>query len=216
MGTTLEALLELQDIELQIVDIRRQLARKERLVRRQKAQLNAAQERLTAESEQLRRTQMEVDEIDLNLKSRTAHVNRLREHLNSVRTNREYAAVLAQLNIEKADASKLEARALSMMENVEAQRQMVSERESEQQAEAARLMDLTAQSEQSWQTFSDKLAALQHQRQLAAEQIEPSTIVLFDRLSERYEGDVMAGIERTHPRRDEFICGGCHMTLSAE
>ena len=51
---------------------------------------------------------------------------------------------------------------------------------------------------------------------MAAEQTEPSTIVLFDRLSERYEGDVMAGIERTHPRRDEFICGGCHMTLSAE
>lgn len=110
MGTTLEALLELQDIELQIVDIRRQLARKERLVRRQKAQLTAAQERLTAEGERLRRTQMEIDEIDLNLKGRSAHVTRLREHLNSVRTNREYAAVLAQLNIEKADASKLEAR----------------------------------------------------------------------------------------------------------
>lgn len=102
------------------------------------------------------------------------------------------------------------------MEGVEVQRQVVSEREAEQRAEAARLTDLTAQSEQSRQTFSEKLAALQHQRQLAAEQIGPSTIVLFDRLSERYEGDVMAGIERTHPRRDEFICGGCHMTLSAE
>jgi predicted nucleic acid-binding Zn-ribbon protein len=216
MGPTLEALRELQDVELQIVDIRRQLAQKERLVKRQAAKLEGLREKLAAERESLRRAQMEVDEIDLDLKGRTGHVNRLREQLNSVRTNKEYAAVLAQLNNEKADATRLENRALQMMENVEARRKVVGQRETEEHGEAARLHDLTAQAEQVRRTFSEKLATLAQRRAAAIDKLPGEVVTLFERLSEHYEGEVMARIERSHPRRDEFTCGGCHMTLSAD
>ncbi|MGD8451573.1 MAG: C4-type zinc ribbon domain-containing protein [Phycisphaerae bacterium] len=216
MGATLEALLELQDVELQIVDIRRQLAQKERLVRRQSAKLEAAQAKLAQERSVLQRNQIEIDELDMDLKGRSAQVTRLREHLNSVKTNKEYAAVLAQLNNEKADASRLEARALQMMEGLESQRQAVAECEREEQEGAARLGDLKSQSAQSQRTFSEKLEELQGRRKRCAEALPRETMSLFERLSERYEGEVLARIERTHPRRDEFTCGGCHMTLSAE
>ncbi len=216
MGSTLEALLELRDIELQIVDIRRQLARKERLVKRQSARLRAVGEKLATERETLRRTQMDVDELDLDLKGRTAQVNRMREHLNTVRTNKEYAAVLAQLNTEKADASRLETRALQMMETVEARRQVVGGLEEEERSETARLGDLQAQSDQAHSTFAGKLDELRQQRDEAAGKLPGDVAQLFDRLSERYEGEATAPIERTHPRRDEFTCGGCYMSLSAE
>jgi predicted nucleic acid-binding Zn-ribbon protein len=216
MGATLEALLELQDVELQIVDIRRQLAQKDRLVLRQAARLQAVREKLTAERETLRRTQMDVDELDVDLKGRSAQVSRLREHLNTVRTNKEYAAVLAQLNNEKADASRLEARALQLMEGVEIHRRTVTEREQDEQVEASRLADLEGQAGQSRRTFSQKLDELQRRREAIAARLDPEALSVFERLSERYEGEVMARIERTHPRRDEFSCGGCHMTLSAE
>jgi predicted nucleic acid-binding Zn-ribbon protein len=216
MVSTLEALLELQDVELQIVDIRRQLAQKERLVRRQTAKLQAIRDKLAAEREIARRTQMEVDGLDLDLKTRTIQVNRLREQLNTVRTNKEYAAVLAQLNSQKADASQLENRALQMMEGLEAKRKSLAEREEEERAEAARLAELKTQADRVCNTFAEKLAALERRRKAATNGLGRDVIVLFERLSERYEGEVLARIERTHPRRDEFSCGGCHMTLSAE
>ena len=216
MAATLEALLRLQDIELQIVDIRRQIAAKERLVKRQATRLNAVEERLGAEREALHRAQMEVDEIDVDLKGRTAQVNRLREHLNTVRTNREYAAILAKLNNEKADASRLEARALQVMEATEARRKTLAQCEEEERAEAAKFEDFKAQSEHARRTFARKLAELQQGRAEAEGQLDGKTVTLFNRLSERYEGEVLARINRTHPRRDEFTCDGCHMTLSAE
>ena len=216
MGSSLEALLELQDIELQLVDIRRQLAQKERLVARQAAKLQAARDRLAVEQETQRRTQMNVDAIDVDLKGRSAQVDRLREHLNTVKTNKEYAAVLSQLNNEKADANRLESRALEMMGEVESQRAVVAECEEQERAEAKRLEDFQAQSGRAQETFAEKLSGLQGRRDQAAERIPPTTMTLFNRLSERYDGEVMAKIERTHPRRDEFICSGCHMTLSAE
>ena len=216
MGAVLEALLDLQDIELQIVDIRRQMEQKARLVRRQSTRLQSMQEQLSNEREAFRRSQMDVDEIDVTLKSHTAHVARLREQLNSVRTNREYSSILDQLNNEKADSSRLEARALQLMEGMEVQRKTVEEREREEQAEAARLADLQAQSTRVENTFADKLAQLEQRRDELSERLDGQALGLFERLSERYEGEVLARIERTHPRRDEFSCGGCHMTLSAE
>jgi len=216
MGAMLEALRELQDIELQIVDIRRQLTQRQRLVERQAAKLNTIQNKLVVEREALRRAQMDIDAIDVDLKGRTAQVTRLREHLNTVRTNKEYAAVLARLNNEKADASRLESRALQMMETVEAQRKVVAEWEQQEHAEANRLEDLKAQSAQSQQTFAGKLEELSARRRAAAEKLDPKILALFERLSERYDGEVLARIRRTHPRRDEFACDGCHMALSAE
>jgi hypothetical protein len=216
MASTLEALLELQNIELQLVDIRRQLAMKERLVERQAAKLQAVRDRLAAEQQTLRRLQMDVDALDVDLKARSAQVARLREHLNSARTNKEYAAILAQLNNEKADASRLESRALELMGQVEEQRRKVAAHEEEEHAESQRLTDLQAQSGGAHETFSSKLEELEHRRDEAAERLNGNVSTLFDRLSEHYDGEVMAKIERTHPRRDEFICSGCHMTVSAE
>lgn len=217
MGPKLQALLELQDIELQIVDIKRQLARRERAVAAQARKLTELREQLLAERHELRQAQMQVDEVDLELKSRTAHIDKLRERLNSVKTNKEYAAVLGELNNEKADANKLESRALEMMGKVEAQKSVFAERQKSEQHEVDRLRDLEAQLGQAQQSFSDKLGALQQRRDAAAEKVgDHEALLQFDRLSERYDGEALAQIERTHPRRDEFTCGGCFMSLSAE
>jgi len=216
MGSVLEALLELQDIELQLVDIRRQLQHKRQLVQRQGARLQAIRDKLAVEHEAVRRMQMDVDAIDVDLKGHMAQVSRLREHLNTVRTNKQYAAILAQLNNEKADASRLEAKALEMMANIEARRKAMAAYEEEERAEAARLEDLRAQAAAADAMFAPKVAELERRRAEAAKRLDAKILTLFERLSDRYEGEALAKIERTHPRKDEFMCSGCHMSLSAE
>ncbi|RMF82007.1 MAG: hypothetical protein D6744_06460, partial [Planctomycetota bacterium] len=63
------------------------------------------------------------------------------------------------------------------------------------------------------QTFAGRLEELRREKAAAAEQLEPQVRALFDRLAERYEGEVLAEVQRTNPRRDEFVCGGCHIAL---
>lgn len=216
MGAKLQELFALQDIELQIVDIRRQLKRKQRRVDAQHRKLRAARETIEAERQGVRKSQSEFDTLDLDIKARSTNIDRLREHLNTVRTNKEYAAVLAKMNNEKADVSRLETRALEIMQGVEARREALSEQEQAEATEAERLEELQAQLEQAQQSFAGRLEQLQRQRDQTADEIEPKTITLFNRLSQRYEGEVLAEVERTNPRRDEFICAGCHMSLRVE
>ena len=216
MGAVLESLLALQDVELQVVDIRRQLAAKERGVRRQAAKLRAVEDALAAEREELKRTQVQMDEVDVDLKSRNAHVSKLRENLNTVKTNKEYAAVLSQLNNEKADVTRLESRAYELMAAAEARKQALAEREEAVQQEVRRLQTLEAQLAQAQGSFAERLAELERQRDAAGERLDQKTLELRHRISERYEGEVMARVIQVHPRRQEFLCEGCNMSLAAE
>jgi len=216
MGATLEALRALQDVELQIVDIRRQLAAKERAVKRQHAKVHAAEETLTTARSDLKHTQAEMDTIDLDLRSRNTHLSKLRDNLNSVKTNREYAAVLAELNSQKADVTRLEQRAFQLLETVEAKKVGIREHEENLKLEQARLQNLNTQLEQARGSFAQRLGQLESDRAAAAANLPGKALEQFERLSERYEGEVMAEVVRTHPRRDEFICDGCQMSLAAE
>ena len=216
MGAVLESLQALQDIELQIVDIRRQVLAKERAVQRQADKLREAEEALEAERDDLKRTQMQQDEVDLDLKTRDAAVSRLRDNLNTVRTNKEYAAVLSQLNNEKADKTRLETRAFELLESVEAKKRSFGEHEEKVRHEGQRLANLETQLAQARASFSDRLSTLEQQRTRASDAVDARTLDLFNRISERYDGEVMAKVIQIHPRRQEYLCDGCNMSLTAE
>jgi len=216
MGAKLQALFALQDVELQIVDIRRQLRRKERQLRAQQKKLDATRETIQAEREEIRRSQVDFDTLDVEIKGRSANVAKLREHLNTVRTNKDYAVILAKLNNEKADVSRLESRALTLMQSIEARKQTFTEHEQAEATEVERLEDLKAQLEQAQRSFAGRLDELNRQREEAAVQVDGEAVAHFERLSERYDGEVLAEVEQPNPRRDEFICSGCHMSLRIE
>lgn len=216
MGVMLQALLDLQEVELQIVDIRRQLARKEKLVQAQAARLKAVRDALDTERLAQRQAQMEIDELDLDIKARTASLNKHREQLNTVRTNKEYAAILAQLNNEKADLSRVESKALELMEKLEGRKKASAAQEQAGREEEGRLKELQMQFEQFQASFAGRLGTLEQRRDAAAAKVTREALSQFNRVSERYEGEVMAEVVRVNPRRDEFICNGCNMSVSAE
>jgi len=216
MGALLESLRILQDIELQIVDIRRQLTAKQRSAKRQAAKRRVAEETLQAERDELRQAQIQMDDIDVDLKGRNANVSKLRDNLNTVKTNKEYAAVLSQLNNEKADVTRLETRAYQLMEAVEAKKKLVQEHEAAVEQEMRRLTDLEGQLGQSQNSFAGRLEVLEEERSKASSALDHKTLQLFNRLSERYEGEVMARVIQPYARRQEYLCDGCNMALAAE
>ncbi len=216
MGATLAALLELQDVEHQIVDLRRQLAGKERQVAAQQSKLKALEDAIAAERDSIRKAQMEIDTLDLDIKSRTSSVNKLRENLNQVKTNKEYAALLSQLNTEKAENNRIESKALELMGALDGRRAELAGREQQAKTEQEKLVQLREQAEQAKRSLADRLEALRLRRDDAAGKLQRESLDMFNRVSERYEGEALARVTRVHPRRDEFICEGCNMSVSAE
>lgn len=216
MGATLDALRALQQIESQIVDIRRQLAQKENYVAAQERKLAQLRQELKTEHDQYLALQRDADRGDLDLKTKTGVVDHLREQLNTVRTNKEYAAVLSQLNTERADLSKIEAAAMEKMVQAEKLKTAYQAREQTEKQQLQRVEDARRQLDEVRRSFADRLSSLTNERDAAASAVDPKLRDLFLRVSERYEGEAMSQLRRVHPRRDEFVCDGCNMSVSAD
>ena len=120
MGPVLNALIKLQSIENRLRAVKSKLSRCRRTVIFQENQLRTLQSGLKAKKEEIKMTRVQADRLELELKQRDESIARLRAHLNMAKTNKEYSAILTELNTSKADNSKIESQVLELMKNVEA------------------------------------------------------------------------------------------------
>ncbi len=217
MGETLEALLKLQSVELRLVTVRRQLSRQSAAVDAQQdriKQLEGEFERLHDETLQ---RQKGAAALELDLKSREEDVAKLRASLNTAKTNKEYAAILTQLNTVKADNSRLEDQALRLMQQVDEARVKAEEVRKQLDQATQQLEEIQRTSAEEVGRLEEMIAKLQQERDSAAGIVPPPVLAVFERIASMREGEAMAKIEIEGKKPPyEYICGGCFMSIAAE
>ncbi|MFP3938341.1 MAG: zinc ribbon domain-containing protein [Phycisphaerae bacterium] len=217
MGQMLAGLLRLQSVETQRTQVRQRLRSRRRAVQAQQGEIEQLQQQQQDIRDQIRQKRKEADALELELKSREDDVSRLRLSLNSARTNKEYAGILTQINTIKADNSKLEESALSMMQEIESLNEQVGQIAQRIENENKRLENIRESNSAEVERLNEMLQDLDAKRAEAARDIPPEALATFERIAETYDGEAMAPIE-VHGKKPPhtYICGGCFMTLSAE
>ena len=125
----------------------------------------------------MRTDQMESDRFDLDLKSRDAEIAKYRQALQVAKTNKEYSAILTQLNTHKADNSKLEEKVLGLMGQVDIRRKTLAGLNEQRAAEAGRLSELQAAAQAEEDRCRDRLSAAQADRDQAAAAVPPKALI---------------------------------------
>ena len=118
MGPVLHSLSKLQSTENRLRAAKNKLTRCRRAVIFQENQLRNLQNTLEAKHEEIKLTKVQSDRLELELKGRDAHIAKFRAALNLAKTNKEYAAILTELNTSKADNSKIETQELDLIKNI--------------------------------------------------------------------------------------------------
>lgn len=216
MGPILASLLKLQAIEHDLTHVRRRLRAKQNAVgavQRKVDELKARREELGL---QARQQQKETDQFELQRASREDDIAQLRGALNRTRTNKEYSAILTQINTYKADNSKLEEVILKVMGGVDVVKGEMEKVDAEIQGEQTRLDHVMQTNAEEVAKLESMMAELLARRAEAAAHVPTEPLRIFDRLAHAKEGQAMAAIEVVDSKRDEFTCGGCYMSLSAE
>lgn len=216
MGEIMESLRRLQQIELRMGSLRRREADKQRKVDVIQNSLNKLDQQIKDKQDEARRLQMQVDELSLDAASKEQTVAKHKEALGKARSNKEYAAILTAMNTEKADTSKLETRALEVMESVQEAKKAVEglqvdrAKMVERLATAAKdLAEIKAELKPQWDEANAS-------RTECVARLNPQTLTLFSRIAERWEGEALAAIERVHPKREEYACSGCNMKVTLD
>jgi uncharacterized protein len=216
MGAILDALHRLQEVELQVAEIRQRIDRKHRAVTAQEKRISELDTKIRNKEAALRTDQIEADRLDLDVKSAEAQIAKLRQALNAAKTNKEYSAVLTQLNTTKADNSKVEERELAIFNQLEAKRKDLEASREERAAETARLMELKSAAQAVEDECRSRLDQFLQERERAAEEVPAKVLEVFNRVAKANDGEAMARLARTNPRRGEYACQGCNMSVTIE
>jgi predicted nucleic acid-binding Zn-ribbon protein len=217
MGPVITALEGLQAIERDLSQVRRRRKARLRAVKAQEARIAKHQQERDSLQHSVLERRKQADGFELTLRQNEEHIARLRVNLNAAKTNKEYAALLTQINTQKADNAKYEEQALKILGEVDGLKSQIGEGDKLIAQEEAKLEEINANSAEEIRKLDTMLTNLQTKRDAAAQLLPETVLSLFDRLSGQYDGEALAKVQ-VNGRRPPYTytCGGCFMSLNAE
>ena len=184
-----------------------------RSVRLLERRVNDLSTRLKALQQTLKEQQTKAGSLDLDLKTREAHIEKLRAQQQQAKTNKEYQAFLTEINTEKVDRNKLEEDAIKALEVVERTQGEVKTLQAQLDEEQKKLSDTQAQIGGKLAELQAEIDKLRPARQQALNDVPPKARAPFERLAERFEGEALSPLEKPDRRHEEYVCGACQMSL---
>jgi predicted nucleic acid-binding Zn-ribbon protein len=185
-------------------------ARSVRILERKVKELTA---QLSALQHSLREQQTKANMFDLDLRTRDAHIEKLRTQQQQAKTNKEYQAFLSEINVGKVDRNKVEDEAIKVMEGVERTQGEAKTIQGLLDEEQKKLTAVQAQLGGRLSELQVEIDRLRPARDAAYEAVPPRARQEFERLAERFEGEAMSALEKPDRRREEYVCGSCQMSL---
>jgi hypothetical protein len=182
----------------------------------QKAALDQLQRQREELTQQHKQAQAKAASQEHQARDMEQHINELRERMNSVTNNKEYSALLVEVNTLKAEMSKIEDEAIEHLNQVEMLDQEINELE-EKQAERQKLLDVAASEVAAAQEeIGKQLDELTVRRDAAAGELPPETMTTFNRMADHTDGEALAVVIEEDRRHMAYTCGGCYMNLPFE
>ena len=216
MGPKLTALVNLQAIDGELRKARKRLKMGTQAITKQQQHIVELEGALAAKNDEIKLTRLQAGKLELELKTKDEEINKLRVALNIAKSNKDYSAILTQLNINKADKSRLEDQILTLMTQVDADQSGCADVETEISSEQQRLDQIMQKIEEKQKSLKEALASLENQYSQACDEVSDKERVLFARLAERFDGEAVTEVTELNARRSEYGCGGCFMKIPRE
>ena len=216
MGPVLAGLVKLQSVENRLRIEKAKLTRCRRNVVIQENLIRSLQNALEAKNEEVQLTKVQFDRLELELRSRDETIAKLRTSLNSAKTNREYSAVLTQLNTTKADNSKIEAQSLELLKDIEVDEAECKDIQGQIDEQKESLEQTRKESEALAVKYQVEIDNIQAEWDEVAQVIPDGSLDTFKRVAETYDGQAVTTIEQQESGKRAYSCGGCFMAITAE
>jgi predicted nucleic acid-binding Zn-ribbon protein len=216
MGPVLKGLIQLQSVENLLRATKGKLTRCRRNVLIHENQIRSLQNAFEVKKEEMQLTKVQADRLELELKIREEDITKLRASLNTAKTNKEYSALLTQLNTTKADNSKIETQVLELLREIEADEAECQKIKGQVEEQKKLLEQKRKESDTLSAKYEEEIRQIQKKWDELARTIPPEPLEIFKRVADTYDGEAMAKIEQQEGKTIGYSCGGCFMNITAE
>ena len=216
----METRLSLQDQIRELANVDRQVrAMRSRLdvgLRRkqsQQRQLDALQSQLTPLQAQQKQHQAAAANLENEAGGLAEKLKNLRTQLETLTNNKQYSAMLVEVNTFKLEKEKLDEQALERMTQADAVQEQI-EALKQRMAEQQKLVEAAdAEIDAARKAAGDKLTELEKEREAAANEVPADVLARFERLAAEHEEEAVVPVEEQDRKRKEYNCGGCYIQL---
>lgn len=209
-------LLALFRVDKEIRGLSTRLNGAERFLGEQTRQLAEISTKVSSLQGQLRQLQASANNAEGESKRIEAHVNELREKMNNAQTNKEYKALLSEVNNLKEQRSSFDDEAIQHLEKIEQIKGKLTELETAR-GEREKVRGVAeSERQQRADEIASKLAELREKRSTLAAGVPKDALHIYEELLAQRGEEAMAPLEVVDRKRHEFVCGSSMMAVPVE
>ncbi|MFA6173298.1 MAG: C4-type zinc ribbon domain-containing protein [Kiritimatiellales bacterium] len=206
MAHPLEALLVLQEKDRKIAKLQREIrdipARKADIEK----QLEGAKGRLANAREAFKKSAADLKQLEIEAAAHNEKIIKYKQQQMEAKTNDQYRAFLQEIAAAEKNISGLEDREIVLMEQAEAAKKVIAEREAELKEEEGGVSEEKEMLEDRLQSVQGNLNALMADRGRITSTVNHSLLSKYERLFKNKGDFAVVQVEKDH-------CSGCHMRL---
>jgi len=206
MNGDLELLLKLQDVDYDLGELERSKEYIPDMMDNLKREISDCEEKLFTLKEDLSKAQLEQKDVELQLSDRQDKLKKLQERMMAIKTNKEYDALISEIDQVKKDIWNLENRGVELIEITEEKKKELDglddKAEQIRQANTAQLTSLQEQID----SVGSKISEREQERQAIAKQVNPRAISVYERIRKGKGGAAVVAVKKR-------ACGSCYKSL---
>ncbi len=213
MSNTIDRLLIVQDRDRKIAELTREHQDIPTRIQQVEARLTAHRDALHAAQEELKKSGVTTKQIEGDIEAKKQTIAKFREQQFQIKSNEQYRALEHEIAMAQKEIRGLEDQELSVMEQMEALRQLIGQREADLKKEDARVVDDQGVLKQRLERIEADIHDLKVDRDALAAEVDHAWLARYERILKRTGDYAVVRVERNSENKDKFSCGGCHMNL---
>ncbi len=206
MNPQLQHLIDLQESDRIIEEYKGDLERIPKQVESARCHLEQSEKELAEEEGKLSALNKERLKLEQDVKEENDHMAKVKQKLPSVKTNKEYTAILAEVDSIKEKVSALEDRQLEIMETLETREQEIPAFKARVKEEEEKYGEYKAQKESERKRVEEELKQAQEKREGLIKNIEPKWAKHYEQVLKLRGSLAVVAL-------DGNICLGCHQQI---
>lgn len=206
LKSQLNALIRLQEIDSQIYRLNDEKDAKPKEIEALKACLEEKKQKLADLEQASLELQKQRKEKELELAAKEEGVKKLQTQLYSLKTNKEYQAMLQQIEGTKADASVIEDSILSLFDKADKKKNEIEQERKIFQEEEKRVNAQVKGIEERVKEITGLLGQLDSQRKQIIPDIDKKILAQYERILQSRDGLAIVTVQ-------DDACRGCNMQV---
>ncbi len=209
MKPELQALLELQDIDLALDRLQRRKQEIPQEIQQKKARIETLQREKAQLVEHLNQKKLQIRKLEKEILAAEETLQKFQSDLLKLKDNKEYQAKLHEIEIQKQKIRQLEDQTLEVMEEVEILEQELPAKQRELERQIQEIQARVAALEKEFQGLDDQMLELSSRREAYRTRVPASLLKQYDRLRHLVGGRVVVPVQNN-------TCTGCNAELPVQ